>query len=101
MSLLCCAKENFRDRAATLGGNGVAELGVGAPAAKLWVNIARIVAHETYETYEKFNDLVVPILQERCRCKTEYTPGAFRLELFGNPPHPETHMPAPIAASRV
>ncbi|MDL5159653.1 LLM class flavin-dependent oxidoreductase [Actinomycetospora termitidis] len=51
-------------------------------------NIARIVAHETYE---KFIDLVVPILQERGRYKTEYAPGTFREKLFGISRIPETH----------
>jgi long-chain alkane monooxygenase len=52
-------------------------------------NIARIVAHETYE---KFIDLVVPILQERGRYKTEYAPGTFREKLFGETRIPETHV---------
>ncbi|MCD2192113.1 hypothetical protein LQ327_01735 [Actinomycetospora endophytica] len=51
-------------------------------------NIARIVAHETYE---KFIDLVIPILQERGRYKTEYAPGTFREKLFGTTRIPENH----------
>lgn len=52
-------------------------------------NIARIVAHETFEN---FIELVVPVLQDRGRYKTEYTPGTFREKLFGtsriSAPHP-------------
>jgi FMN-dependent oxidoreductase (nitrilotriacetate monooxygenase family) len=51
-------------------------------------NIARIVAHETFEN---FIDLVIPLLQERGRYKTEYAPGTFREKLFGVTRIPETH----------
>lgn len=52
-------------------------------------NIARIVAHETYEN---FIDLVVPVLQERGRYKTEYAPGTFRQKLLGIDRIPDTHL---------
>ena len=52
-------------------------------------NIARIVAHETYE---HFIDLVVPVLQERGRYKTEYAPGTFRQKLLGIDRIPDTHL---------
>jgi FMN-dependent oxidoreductase (nitrilotriacetate monooxygenase family) len=52
-------------------------------------NIARIVAHETYEN---FIDLVVPVLQERGRYKTEYAPGTFREKLLGVDRIPDTHL---------
>ncbi len=51
-------------------------------------NIARIVAHETMES---FIDLVVPILQERGRYKTAYAPGTFRQKLFGIERIPADH----------
>jgi FMN-dependent oxidoreductase (nitrilotriacetate monooxygenase family) len=51
-------------------------------------NIARIVAHETMES---FIDLVVPILQERGRYKTGYAPGTFRQKLFGIDRIPDDH----------
>ncbi|MCW0213200.1 MAG: hypothetical protein OJJ54_07565 [Pseudonocardia sp.] len=50
--------------------------------------IARIVAHETFEA---FIDLVVPVLQERGRYKTQYAPGTFREKLFGTSLIPATH----------
>lgn len=52
-------------------------------------NIARIVAHETLEN---FIELVVPVLQERGRYKTEYSPGTFREKLFGVSRIPADHM---------
>ena len=51
-------------------------------------NVARIVAHETFEN---FINLVVPVLQERGVYKTEYTPGTFREKLFGSSRIPDEH----------
>ncbi len=51
-------------------------------------NVARIVAHETYEN---FINLVVPVLQERGLYKTEYAPGTFREKLFGRSRIPDEH----------
>ncbi|MCE3550995.1 LLM class flavin-dependent oxidoreductase [Pseudonocardia sp. RS11V-5] len=52
-------------------------------------NVARIVAHETFENVI---DMVIPILQERGRYKTEYAPGTFREKLFATDRIPETHL---------
>jgi hypothetical protein len=52
-------------------------------------NVARIVAHETFENVI---DMVIPILQDRGRYKTEYAPGTFREKLFGTDRIPETHL---------
>jgi FMN-dependent oxidoreductase (nitrilotriacetate monooxygenase family) len=46
-------------------------------------NVARIVAHETFEN---FIDLVVPELQKRGRYKTAYAGGTFREKLSGGGP---------------
>ncbi len=51
-------------------------------------NVARIVAHETFEN---FINLVVPVLQERGLYKTEYAPGTFREKLFGSSRIPNEH----------
>jgi FMN-dependent oxidoreductase (nitrilotriacetate monooxygenase family) len=51
-------------------------------------NVARIVAHETFEN---FINLVVPVLQERGLYKTEYASGTFREKLFGSSRIPDEH----------
>jgi FMN-dependent oxidoreductase (nitrilotriacetate monooxygenase family) len=51
-------------------------------------NVARIVAHETFEN---FISLVVPVLQERGLYKAEYAPGTFREKLFGRRRIPDEH----------
>ncbi|GAA4543468.1 hypothetical protein GCM10023175_20290 [Pseudonocardia xishanensis] len=48
------------------------------------MNVARIVAHENVI------DMVIPVLQQRGRYKTEYALGTFREKLFGG----DARMPA-------
>jgi len=51
-------------------------------------NLSRTVMPECVED---FVAMVVPVLQERGRYKTEYAPGTLREKLFGRPRLPPEH----------
>ena len=54
-------------------------------------NLSRTVVPECFDD---FIELVVPQLQERGAYKTQYTPGTFRIKLFGCDKLPATHIAA-------